>query len=175
VTAPEDIDAEEYGTPLTLQMTALIALLDIASAHATASQRAQLLALDAADGAYQQLVEAGHDEYKPDLAGIRLQRAEMLVARGSDTVGLAAFQDAVKLYRQLAQKNPAFRAALANALSVQAAALTHAGQREAALSAAEESVKIYRKLARDGTSEHLRNLERALNTLSNARRAAGLS
>jgi hypothetical protein len=30
VTAPEDIDAEEYGTPLTLQMTALIALLDTA-------------------------------------------------------------------------------------------------------------------------------------------------
>ena len=28
VTAPEDIDAERYGTPLTLQMTALITLLD---------------------------------------------------------------------------------------------------------------------------------------------------
>ena len=175
VTAPEDIDAERYGTPLTLQMTALIALLDNASARTTASQRVTLLALDAADGAYQQLVEAGHDGYKQNLAEIRLRRAEVLVARGSHTVGLAASKDALMLYRQLAQKNPAFRAPLANALRVHAATLTAVEQRDEALSAAEESVGIYRTLSQDGADAHRRDLERALNTLSNARRAAGLS
>ena len=112
-----------------------------------------------------------------NLAEIRLRRAEVLVARGSHTVGLAASKDALMLYRQLAQKNPAFRAPLANALRVHAATLTAVEQRDEALSATRRSplATSTETLSQDGADAHRRDLERALNTLSNARRAAGLS
>jgi hypothetical protein len=94
--APEGIAAEQYGMPLTLQMTALIALLDNASGPTTASQRTALFALDAApvpleqqildhEQRYWEETAADHDlELHPITLSLTVAATILLGASGSD-------------------------------------------------------------------------------------------
>ncbi|MCS7324962.1 MAG: tetratricopeptide repeat protein, partial [Thermoflexales bacterium] len=89
-----------------------------------------------------------------------------LGAVGQREAALQATQEAVSLYRQLAQANPqAFLPDLAASLHNLGARLSEVGQREAALKAALESVSIRRQLARDNPRAFLPRLILSLSML----------
>ncbi|MDW8054277.1 MAG: ATP-binding protein [Anaerolineae bacterium] len=107
------------------------------------------------------------------LASQEKERAEALWmlgcalgAVGQREAALQATQEAVSLYRQLAQANPqAFLPDLAASLHNLGARLSEVGQREAALKAALESVSIRRQLARDNPRAFLPRLILSLSML----------
>ena len=85
---------------------------------------------------------------RPDLAGALNNLATLLSDLGRREAALAAAEEAVALYRELAAARPdAFRPDLAMSLNNLASRLSELGRREAALAAAEEAVAIRRELA----------------------------
>ena len=77
---------------------------------------------------------------------------------------LAATEEAVRLYRELAAANPAFLPDLASALNNLGNHYSDMGRREDALAAAEEAVRLYRELAAANPA-FLPDLAMALNNL----------
>ncbi|CAM5365680.1 hypothetical protein GCM10010329_85430 [Streptomyces spiroverticillatus] len=86
---------------------------------------------------------------------------------GNREAALAAFTEAVALYRPLAASAPgAFRPDLATALGHLAAQLSESGHREAALASATEAVSLHRELTRDHPGAHAAELAAALSHLA---------
>jgi tetratricopeptide (TPR) repeat protein len=76
---------------------------------------------------------------------------------------LAQAEEAVRLYRQLAQARPdAFLPYLAGSLNNLATMLSDLGRREEALAQAEEAVRLYRQLAQARPDAFLAGLARSL-------------
>jgi tetratricopeptide (TPR) repeat protein len=87
---------------------------------------------------------------------------------GQREKALAAVQEAVDLYRELARQRPdAFTPNLAGSLNNLANRLSELGQREKALAAAQEAVDLRRELARQRPDAFTPNLAGSLNNLAN--------
>jgi tetratricopeptide (TPR) repeat protein len=101
------------------------------------------------------------------LAGSLNDQSFWLSDLGRREEALAAAQEAVTIFRQLAQARPdAFLGGLARLLNTQSGRLSDLGRREEALAAAEEAVTICRQLARIRPAGDLPGLARSLNTPS---------
>ena len=86
---------------------------------------------------------------------------------GEREKALAAIEETVALYRELAAARPdAFRPDLARSLRNQSAYLSHLGQRQESLAAAEEAVALYRELAAARPDAFRPALASSLHTLS---------
>jgi len=97
-----------------------------------------------------------------------------LSALGLREEALTATQEAVGIYRRLAQENPqAFLPDLATSLTALGVALSALGRREEALTATEEAVGIYRQLAQENPQAFLPDLAMSLNNLGNWLSALG--
>ncbi|MFC1475368.1 tetratricopeptide repeat protein [Candidatus Zixiibacteriota bacterium] len=93
---------------------------------------------------------------------------------GENDQALAASQEAVDLYRQLAQANPArFYPDLALSLNNLSNRLRDAGENDQALAAIKEAVEIRRQLAQANPARFNPDLADSLNNLSNRLRDAG--
>ena len=91
-----------------------------------------------------------------------------LSALGRREEALTATQEAVKIYRQLAQQNPqAFLPDLAMSLNNLGYMLSELGRREEALAATAEAADLYRDLARANPQAFLPDLAMSLNNLGN--------
>jgi tetratricopeptide (TPR) repeat protein len=91
-----------------------------------------------------------------------------LSALGRREEALAATQEAVDIYRGLAQVNPqVFLPYLATSLNNLGSDLSALGRREEALAATQEAVDIYRALARANPQAFLPDLATSLNNLGN--------
>jgi len=91
-----------------------------------------------------------------------------LSALGRREEALAATEEAVGIYRELAQANPqAFLPDLAMSLNNLGAMLSELGRREEALRATQEAVGIYRELAQENPQAFLPYLATSLNNLGN--------
>jgi tetratricopeptide (TPR) repeat protein len=88
----------------------------------------------------------------------------LLSAVGRRQEALAPTEEALKIYRGLAQSNPAFQGDLANALINLAVRYSELGRRQEALAPAEEALKIYRGLAQSNPAFQV-DLANALNNL----------
>jgi tetratricopeptide (TPR) repeat protein len=116
--------------------------------------------------ALRELVEVDPDAFLPDLAsalnnlGIRYSE----VGRRQDA--LAPTEEAVEIYRALAQDNPAFLPDLASALNNLGNHYSEVGRRQDALAPTEEAVRLRRALAQDNPA-FLADLAGALNNLGN--------
>jgi len=89
---------------------------------------------------------------------------------------LAASQEAVDVYRRLAQTRPdAFLPDLATSLNNAGAMLSNLGKREEALAASQEAVEIRRRLAQARPDAFLPDLATSLNNLGNHLSNLGLS
>ena len=87
------------------------------------------------------------------------------VGRREEALGPA--QEAVTIYRQLAEASPGTHlAGLARALNILAVQLSGLGRPEEALGPAQEAVTIYRQLAEASPGTHLAGLAQALNNLA---------
>ena len=94
----------------------------------------------------------------------------MLGALGRREEALAAAEEAVRLYRALAEACPdAFTTHLAWSLATLATMLGALGRREEALAAAEEAVRLCRALAEERPDAFTPDLALSLNTLANRR------
>jgi len=92
----------------------------------------------------------------------------MLSDLGRREAALTTAEEAVRLYRGLAEARPdAFIPDLARSLSNLAAMLSALGRREAALTAAEEAVRLYRALAEARPDAFIPDLAGSLNNLAN--------
>jgi tetratricopeptide (TPR) repeat protein len=81
---------------------------------------------------------------------------------------LRAIEEAVEIYRRLAQAQPAaFEPALASSLNNLSNRLSDSGDRPGALRAIEEAVEIYRRLAQAQPAAFGPDLAISLNNLSN--------
>jgi hypothetical protein len=119
-------------------------------------------------------VEAGAEHRLPHLAAALTNLSMRLSAVGQRQEALASGQEAVDLYRALADKAPdAYRPALAMALNNLASSLSAVGQREAALAAAQEAADLYRALAATEPNAFRPELALALNNLANGLSAVG--
>ncbi|MDP9403373.1 MAG: tetratricopeptide repeat protein, partial [Actinomycetota bacterium] len=93
--------------------------------------------------------------------------AASLSGMGRRDEALAAAQEAVDLYRRLAEAAPqAFLPDLATSLNNLAAFLSGMGRRDKALTAAQEAVDLYRRLAEAAPQAFLPNLAMSLNNLA---------
>ncbi|MFN6339220.1 MAG: tetratricopeptide repeat protein, partial [Cyanobacteriota bacterium] len=88
----------------------------------------------------------------------------LLSAVGRRQEALAPTEEALKIYRGLAQSNPAFQGDLANALYNLAIRYSELGRRQEALAPVEEALKIYRGLAQSNPAFQ-GDLANALNNL----------
>ena len=101
-------------------------------------------------------------------AGLLNNLANMLSAVGRREDGLAAAEEAVALYRELARARPdAFTPHLAGSLTTLANMRSYVGRREDALAAAEEAVALRRELARARPDAFTPDLAMSLNNLAN--------
>ncbi|MBF6522810.1 tetratricopeptide repeat protein, partial [Nocardia farcinica] len=88
------------------------------------------------------------DAYLPDFASSLNNVAVDLGELGRREEGLAAAEEALKIYRVLAEHHPdAYLPDFASSLNNVAVDLGELGRREEGLAAAEEALKIYRVLA----------------------------
>jgi len=95
-----------------------------------------------------------------------------LAAAGDAAGGLATIQEAVEIYRRLAEANPArFEPDLAVSLNNLSNLLSATGDRPGALAAIQEAVNIYRRLAETDPAGFEPYLAASLNNLSNRLRA----
>ena len=98
-----------------------------------------------------------------DLAGSLNNVANSLSDLGRREEALAAAEEAVRLYQQLAQQRPdAFLPDLATSLNNVANRLSELGRREEALATAEEALLLYRQLAQQPPLEGFRDQYRYL-------------
>ncbi|MCX7689769.1 tetratricopeptide repeat protein [Thermoflexus sp.] len=94
--------------------------------------------------------------------------AAALYALGCREETLQAAQEAVALYRRLAERDPnAFLPNLAKSLNNLGLVLAGLGRREEALQAAQEAVALYRQLAQQHPDAFLPDLAMSLNNLGN--------
>jgi tetratricopeptide (TPR) repeat protein len=115
---------------------------------------------------YQARRERLSPEAAEERAGVLVMLGWALSALGRQEEALTATQEAVKIYRQLAQQNPqAFLPYLATSLNNLGAMLSALGRREEALKATQESVDIRRKLAKQNPQAFLPDLATSLNNL----------
>ena len=102
------------------------------------------------------------------------QPGDLLSDLGRREEALAASQEAVDLYRQLAAARPdAFLPDLAMSLNNLGIRLSDLGRREEALAASQEAVDIYRRLAAARPDAFLPDLAMSLNNLANCSPTSG--
>ena len=117
---------------------------------------------------------AGLAAEKGERAGVLVMLGRALSALGRREEALAATQEAVDIYRGLAQVNPqVFLPDLATSLNNLGNRLSDLGRREKALTATQEAVDIYRALARANPQAFLPDLAMSLNNLGRALSALG--
>jgi tetratricopeptide (TPR) repeat protein len=114
-------------------------------------------------------VQTGDDPSAPIYASVLLNNlANRLSALGRREEALKAAEEAVRLYRALAEASPdIFLPDLAMSLNNLANRLSDLGRREEALKAAEEAVRLYRALAEARIDAFIPNLAGSLNNLAN--------
>jgi tetratricopeptide (TPR) repeat protein len=98
---------------------------------------------------------------RDDLASTLARHCGRLRDLGQHREALAAAEEALALYRDLAAANPAHRPGVANALTGRGVSLRDLGQHREALAAAEEALALYRNLAAANPS-HQPDLANAL-------------
>jgi tetratricopeptide (TPR) repeat protein len=104
----------------------------------------------------------------PDRAELLIHHSNRLSDLGQREDALTAINEAVRVYRALADARPdAFLPNLAGSLNNQSNRLSDLGQREDALTAINEAVRIYRALADARPDAFLPNLAESLNNQSN--------
>ena len=175
VVTPDDLDADRYGAPLTLQMSALLALLRKAAQRNTSDSRLSLSTLNNEVEIYEELVKSGHTELIRYLAEALISQAEVLVTRGSTKVGLASAEEAVQYARIVASNDIRALPTLARALSVYGGALIAVGRLEEASSILDECVQDYNQMPEDQRTKFLPDLASALNRKSTVFAALGRS
>ncbi|HEY6310674.1 MAG TPA: tetratricopeptide repeat protein [Streptosporangiaceae bacterium] len=100
-------------------------------------------------------------------AGWLVDLSNRLADLGRREEALAAIEEAVTIYRQLAEARPdAFLPGLAGSLNNQSASLADLGRREEALAAIEQAVTTYRQLAEARPDAFLPDLAASLNNQS---------
>ena len=113
----------------------------------------------------QQLADGSVDD--SERAGWLVDLSNRLSGLGRLEEALAAIEEAVTTYRQLAQARPdAFLPGLAMSLNNQSACLSDLGRREEALAAIEQAVTVYRGLAQARPDAFLPDLAMSLNNLA---------
>jgi tetratricopeptide (TPR) repeat protein len=113
-------------------------------------------------------------EAAEERAGVLVMLGWALSALGRREEALTATQEAVKIYRQLAQQNPqAFLPDLAATLNNLGRALSALGWREEALAATQGAADLYRDLARANPQAFLPYLATSLNNLGSDLSALG--
>ena len=90
----------------------------------------------------------------------------LLSQLGREAEALPVAKQAVQVYRQLAEANPAHHASLAAALNICGAMLSKLGRPEEALAAGEEVAQMYRRLAYSSPAGFAPNLGSSLTILS---------
>jgi tetratricopeptide (TPR) repeat protein len=109
-----------------------------------------------------------HAAYEPYLANALTNHSNRLADVGRRDEGLAAIQEAVTIYRRLAQGNAtAHEPALAVSLTNLSNRLSEAGRHDEGLAAIQETVTIRRRLAQVNAAAHEPALAITLNNLSN--------
>ena len=138
-----------------------------------------LAAIEEAAGIYRQLAQdrpaaflpglaMDDDGFLPDLAMSLNNQSGRLGDLGRREEALATIEEAVTIYRQLAQDRPdAFLPDLAGSLNNQSNHLGDLGRPEEALATIEEAARIYRQLAQDRPAAFLPGLAGSLNNQSN--------
>jgi tetratricopeptide (TPR) repeat protein len=117
---------------------------------------------------------AGLAAEKGERAGVLVMLGRALSALGRREEALTATQEAVDIYRGLAQVNPqVFLPDLATSLNNLGNRLSDLGRREEALTATQEAVDIRRKLAEQNRQAFLPDLAMSLNNLGRALSALG--
>ena len=125
-------------------------------------------ALAIADRRFELSPDGETSEQKSQRAAAFGARGNRLSNLGRREEALAASEEAVKIYRELAASEPdAFLPNLAMSLNNLSADLSALGRREEALAASEEAVKIYRELAASQPDAFLPNVAMSLNNLGN--------
>jgi tetratricopeptide (TPR) repeat protein len=100
---------------------------------------------------YRELIAAGSDAFKSDLARSLTIQSNDLTALGRQEDALTAVNEAVKIYHRLVTVGShAFEPDLAQSLTIQANNLAAVGQLREALASFNEAGKIYRRLAAAG-------------------------
>ncbi|HWN52788.1 MAG TPA: tetratricopeptide repeat protein, partial [Xanthobacteraceae bacterium] len=107
------------------------------------------------------------DAFLPDLAMSLNNIGVHLGNLGRREEALAASQEAVDIYRRLAQTRPdAFLPDLASSLNNHGIRLSNLGRREEALAASQEAVDIYRRLAQTRPDAFLPDLATSISVMS---------
>jgi tetratricopeptide (TPR) repeat protein len=106
------------------------------------------------------------DDLRPDVAMAAGPISERLRHWGHHIDALPYAEEATRLYRELAQANPAFLPDLAMALNNLGAFYSEVGRRDEAVAPTEEATRLYRELAQANPA-FLPNLAAALNNLGN--------
>ncbi len=172
---------EHYAEPLLAATDALIQtglaetepelLAGVEAALPHDSVKLRLRAVEVTRHLYQRLKAApqqGRVKLRPEIARFANNLSNRLSGVGRRADALASAQEAVDLYRALAQENPdAFRPNLATSLNTLAARLSEVGRRADALAPAQESVEIRRALAQKNPDAFRPDLAMSLNNLAN--------
>jgi tetratricopeptide (TPR) repeat protein len=125
---------------------------------------------------WRQLARKWPGQFRGTLAQQLMTRATALSAAHRDGEALAAAEQAVALYRDLAAarpRRPASQSDLASALNNLSYPLRVAGRRDEALAAAEEALRIYRPLAASRPREYRYRLANSLGTQAELLSQAG--
>ena len=158
------LDTETLATLETAldQPTVRLALVKLAlGEHRVAEARAAVATSNHIDALDDERVS-----HKSELAAALNNCGLQLSAVGRREDALAAAQEAVDLYRALAQTRPdAFRPDLAGSLTNLVKMLSDLGRREDALAAAQEAVDLYRALAQTRPDAFRPDLAMSLNNL----------
>ncbi|MFJ4585452.1 tetratricopeptide repeat protein [Streptomyces echinatus] len=149
-------------------------LINLSSELALAGRRSEALTTaEEAETVWRRLSEThsaafwDNAAFAPGLANARSNLSSRLSEVGRRAEALVAQEQAVALYRPLAEGNPATYETdkLAAALSNLGARLWEVGRREDALRATEEAVDVYRRLAASNSAAHEPDLAQALSNL----------
>jgi tetratricopeptide (TPR) repeat protein len=113
-----------------------------------------------------QLAEHNRDTYLPRLAsGLRSLTIQQNHA-GYLRAALETAQETVRLYEELAQRNPAFLEDFATSLNNLATIQSEVGERELALKTAQQATMLIRELVQRDRQAYLPRLAMSLNTLA---------
>ena len=122
---------------------------------------------------YRDLTSAHSDSQCSDFADALNNLSLHLSELGRPDDAQSSIVEAMDIRRSLANKNPAFRPALAMPLVNMSGRLSVLGRRQEALSAIQEAVKLYRSLDASQPDAYRRELGLALSNLSQALSALG--
>ncbi|MER6347795.1 tetratricopeptide repeat protein [Streptomyces sp. NPDC001595] len=113
-----------------------------------------------------ELAEWDSDNARPLLAEALLNLATTLSESAQHTAALELSQEAVDVFRDVAEADPAHLPDLAGSLNNHAAYLANIGDRLGALEPVQEAVRHYTQLADNDPTAHLADLAMALNNLA---------